>query len=868
MKQFRLLLATLLAFVCTSGAWADTYRTTQDGITYVMESDDVGYAYVEKVDASITIFEPKEFVSFDGIEGSFQVTGFADATYGISFNQESWEGAIIPRYFIKLYYRGVGTTSVFRNCQNLRYIRFVNADIHAIRALPDFAFENCTSLTSIVIPSKVERIPVGAFHGCTSLQSVTLPEGCEVIGNSAFEACPALTEINLSDVNEVGNKSFCNCSSLANADLSALESIGEEAFYGCTSLAAFSFSNSLRFMGKGAFQNCSTPTTLTLTDCNLVIGENAFWGTNINLIDCRHPNADGYVIPMNYNAFENATRKSQIEVKIPSGMREAYLKSYGWQDFNIVGGGTVISFVDDAVKELCTNSSWDTDGDGELSTDEAAAVETINQVFRENTEITSFDELKYFTGLTSIGSLAFNGCTNLELICIPEGVTSIGQWAFNGTKITSIKLPESLRTLSVNAFQGCNELRSVILPEGFETLSGYSIHNCTNLWMVYLPSSFSTIDDEAGPNPIVGCPSLTTIVVDEANETFDSRGGCNAVIRTSTNTLVAGCKSTLIPEDIQYIGSQAFMDNPGISKIEIPEGVIGIRDAAFQNCTNLKQVVAHMATPPSIGSTVFSGISNECVLVVPAGKKSEYISKGWTETVFKGGIVELAAGDELDNFVFSGTEAGGLYAKLSSYSDDQLKAIKKLTVNSPINSADFSIIRKLCGDKANDPYFSQYGLDLLDLTNASIVGDNNSSYDPYFKADNVICNTAFYSLANLAELKLPASATRLGYRVFMGATSDMIVHVPWTAPLSLDIDSAFDCDQFGQKANSDVKNMILVVPKGCLAAYQAVEGWNWFKEIREENEVTPEPSGNYDLNNDGKIDVGDVTKLVNEVLKQ
>ena len=866
MKHFRLLLATLLAVVCSTGAWADTYRTTQDGITYLMESDDV-YAYVERVAEGITVFQPKDFVSFDGIAGSFQVAGFADANYNISFHQETWVGAVIPRYFTKLYSRNIANTSVFQNCQNLQYITFATADIHAIRALPDFAFENCTSLTSVTIPGHVERIPVGAFRGCTSLQSVTLFDECTVVGNSAFEGCSNLTEINLSSISEVGEKAFYNCSSLANADLSGIELIGDEGFSGCTSLAGFSFSDNLRSIGESAFRNCSTPTTLTLTNWNLGIGDNAFCGTNITLIDCLNPVAAGFVIPMNYYAFEDAARKSEIEVRIPSGMKEAYQKSYGWQDFNIVGGGTNITFADDAVKALCVNSSWDTDGDGELSTDEAAAVQDINQIFRENQGITSFDELKYFTGLTFIGSSAFSGCTNLESVGIPEGVTGIGQWAFSNTKITSIKLPGSLKTLSVNAFSECNDLKSIVLPEGFESMSGYSIHDCANLWMVYLPSSFTTIDTDAGPNPIVGCSSLTTIVVDEANTKFDSRGGCNAIIRTATKTLVAGCKSTVIPEDVKYIASEAFKDNTGLAKIELPEGIVNIAAAAFENCSNLKRVVAHMATPPSIVSSTFSGISNECILVVPAGKKAEYISNGWTENVFKGGIVELAVGDDgIEDFVYKGTEAGGLFVKLSSYSDDQLKVIKKLTVNSPINSADFSIIRKLCGDKANDSSWSQFGLDLLDLTNASIVGDQDNTYDPYFRTDNVICNTAFYSLANLAELKLPASATRLGYRVFMAATSDMIVHVPWTVPLALDIDSSFDCDQFGQKSNSDVKNMTLVVPKGSLAAYQAAEGWNWFKEIVEENDTEPSTELLGDVNGDGIVSIADVTKLVNIIL--
>ena len=92
-----------------------------------------------------------------------------------------------------------------------------------------------------------------------------------------------------------------------------------------------------------------------------------------------------------------------------------------------------IYFHDSAVKAICV-ANWDTDGDGELSNDEAAAVTSIGTVFRGNTTITSFSELLYFTSLTSLtcadGYGTFQGCYNLELINLPSSLTTIGKYAF------------------------------------------------------------------------------------------------------------------------------------------------------------------------------------------------------------------------------------------------------------------------------------------------------------------------------------------------------------------------------------------------------------------------------------------------------
>ena len=95
----------------------------------------------------------------------------------------------------------------------------------------------------------------------------------------------------------------------------------------------------------------------------------------------------------------------------------------------LLAGAQNINFADANVKALCV-ANWDTDNDGELSFYEAATVKDLGTVFQYRVDIKQFQELQYFTGLTSIGENAFYNCSGLTSITIPEGVTSIGGYAF------------------------------------------------------------------------------------------------------------------------------------------------------------------------------------------------------------------------------------------------------------------------------------------------------------------------------------------------------------------------------------------------------------------------------------------------------
>ena len=142
-----------------------------------------------------------------------------------------------------------------------------------------------------------------------------------------------------------------------------------------------------------------------------------------------------------------------------------------------------ISFADSNVKAICVEN-WDTNGDGKLSKAEAAAVSDLGEVFKDNKEIISFDELQYFTGLTEICDSAFSGCSGLTSVVIPDNVTRIGEGAFSGcSNLQSIIIPESVIIIGQKAFEGCEELVDVTIlgknPATIEAADAFSNYDIT-----------------------------------------------------------------------------------------------------------------------------------------------------------------------------------------------------------------------------------------------------------------------------------------------------------------------------------------------------------------------------------------------------
>lgn len=309
-----------------------------------------------------------------------------------------------------------------------------------------------------------------------------------------------------------------------------------------------------------------------------------------------------------------------------------------------------ITFADASVKAICVEN-WDTDGDGELSKDEAAAVKSLGSVFKGNKEITSFEELQYFTGLTTIDNGAFQGCTGLEKVTLPENTTEIGTTAFALTAIKGLYLRDGLETIRQQAFYGCEKLIGINIP-----------------------ATVSSIEKEV----FVRCFALTTLTVDPDNPYYDGRDECNAIIETETNTLIAGgycatvpasvkhigdaamayCWSTdlVLPEGLETIGENAFWNSSRMESLTIPSTVTKIGDNAFEDCNNLKTVTSNLKSPFAISDNVFGESAYNGTLNVPYGTKQNYQTvDGWKNFTI---IVEqeLKDGDTFTSLSSEGVE--------------------------------------------------------------------------------------------------------------------------------------------------------------------------------------------------------------------
>ena len=185
------------------------------------------------------------------------------------------------------------------------------------------------------------------------------------------------------------------------------------------------------------------------------------------------------------------------------------------------------------------------------------------------------------SGVTSIGDFAFDGCKNLTSVTIPNSVTSIDEYAFyDCSSLSSIYIPNSVTSIGQCAFDGCSGLTSISIPNGVTYIGDYAFR---------------------------GCSGLKSILVESGNPNYDSRNNCNAIIETSSNSLIVGCMNTIIPNNVTSIGESAFSGCSGLTSVTIPNNVTTLGESAFAFCGLSSVVIPNSVT--FIGNKAFFGSS-------------------------------------------------------------------------------------------------------------------------------------------------------------------------------------------------------------------------------------------------------------------
>ena len=808
--------------------------------------------------------------------------------------------------------------SAFENCSLLSAVVLPKS----VATIGDYAFRSCTGLTSLTIPENLTSIGTNAFSGCNSITqltwnainlttnggistsnitkvtigsnvktipsnfvsnskitSISIPSSVTTIGPSAFQGCANLTSVTIpSSVNSWGSSMFKNCTSLKTVSLpSNLTFITQEMFYGCTSLTSAPLPANVTSIGNSAFYNCTGLTALTIPEKLNSIGSSAFYG-------CSN------ITQLTWNAI-NLTTNGGITTsnitKVTIGDKVQTIPS------NFVSGSkiTSVSFPS-GVKSIGASAF------ASCTSLTSATLPTAITSIESNTfqNCTSLKAISIPNNVTSIGNSAFDGCTGLSSLTIPEQLTSIGNNAFyncsnitqltwnainlskNGglptSNITKVTIGDKVQTIPSNFVSG-SRITSVTFPSSVKTIGSSAFMECYGLKTVTIPDKVTSIGDCA----FYKCGSLKYI---HFNDELESIGG-SAFYGDALTVL-------RLPKKITSIGIHVFSYNP-LKKVIIESKKMDTDNSSFYQCNIPMTILPNGCTLNNYATSFFynceyldpntsfeiDGITyvitdmiNRLVKIVDIDetkcasnievKKVKYRNVEFTPTDIG---ISAAAG----NYTVQTFNTGDIIMCLPAYSFYKCDALQTIELSNTktIEEYAFSYSSLRTVSMPNVETIKSYafvgsGLTKVTIPNSIktieqrsfmnckqmtefVVGTGVSTIDQY----------VLKGCSALRRVELGTNVTNINANSFDGCGKIKTLRVRRSTPPNAVSGVFNDLDKW---------SCTLYVPKGTVDRYKNADEWKTFFFISDDE---TEPSDG-DVNGDGKINVSDVTALINMIM--
>ena len=477
----------------------------------------------------------------------------------------------------------------------------------------------------------------------------------------------------------------------------------------------------------------------------------------------------------------------------------------------------------------------------------------VNNTYQDNVGCIVFDG-----AVTALPTSAFESCSTLQSVKLPEGVVEIGDKAFmNCSKLTKITLPNSLTKIGNSAFTGCVMLEQITLGSNLASIGNYAFAACNSLQSVNLPESLTHIGEGAfGGNTTVDYPTkfkvvykttaATPIEIDEQVVSHTLKNGVGTIVFGKIVTKIDTwfqyndqITEVTLPESVTTIAGSAFEGCYNLASINFPSGLTSIDNYAFKNCKLLTKAVVPQGVT-ELGYGAFQGCEALASATIELGvqKIGKYTFEGCTSLaslVIPESVVYIG-----DYAIPSITEV-----KLPKNFYINYTATEKISINNPQASGANYLFNHTFENGVGKVGFNapvtQFGGSLFNgikaLTGVTFPESVTGAIGGYcfYNCSNLssitlpeciteIGGDAFAGCSSLSSITIPESVTKIGYRAFQNCTSLAEIYCKPTTPPTLSNNSD-DTYVFG---NNAVGRMIYV-PEGAVDAYRNANVWKYYQ---------------------------------------